>query len=74
MRLQTVSAKSVCIACVIAVKSIVKRTLREMATAISRCSPNRLFTVEQSVIPYTAAKPKAAKLGQGRSKIRELFA
>ncbi len=63
-----------CIACVIAVKSIVKRTLREMATAISRCSPNRLFTVEQSVIPYTAAKPKAAKLGQGRSKIRELFA
>jgi mRNA interferase MazF len=35
---------------------------------------NRLFTVEQSVILYTAGKIKAAKLQQVKSKIRQLFA
>ncbi len=36
--------------------------------------PNRLFTVEHSVILYTAAKVKAAKLSEVRAKIRGLFA
>jgi len=36
--------------------------------------PNRLFTVEQSVVIYTAAKVKDAKLAEVRTKIRELFA
>ena len=35
---------------------------------------NRLFTVEQSVILYTAGKIKAAKLQEVKSKIRQLFA
>ena len=34
---------------------------------------NRLFTVDQGVIVYTAAKVKASKLEEVRSKIRELF-
>jgi mRNA interferase MazF len=36
--------------------------------------PNRLFTVEQSVILYAAGKVKDAKLHEARTKIRELFA
>jgi mRNA interferase MazF len=35
--------------------------------------PNRLFTVEQSVIIYTAAKVKTAKVDEVRAKIRQLF-
>jgi mRNA interferase MazF len=36
--------------------------------------PNRLFTVEQSVILYAAGKVKSEKLNEIRAKIRELFA
>jgi mRNA interferase MazF len=36
--------------------------------------PNRLFTVEQSVVLYSAAKVKISKLNEVRAKIRELFA
>ncbi len=36
--------------------------------------PNRLFTVEQSVILYAAGKVKDFKLKEVRAKIRELFA
>jgi mRNA interferase MazF len=36
--------------------------------------PNRLFTVEQSVILYSAAKVKSSKFNEVRTKIRELFA
>jgi hypothetical protein len=35
--------------------------------------PNRLFTVEQSVILYAAAKVKAEKLKEVRANIRGLF-
>ena len=35
--------------------------------------PNRLFTVEQSVILYSTAKVKSSKLNEVRAKIRELF-
>jgi mRNA-degrading endonuclease toxin of MazEF toxin-antitoxin module len=34
---------------------------------------NRLFTVEQSVVLYSAAKVKASKLDEVRAKVRELF-
>jgi mRNA interferase MazF len=34
---------------------------------------NRLFTVEQSVVLYSAAKIKTSKLNEVRAKIRELF-
>jgi mRNA interferase MazF len=36
--------------------------------------PNRLFTVEQSLILYAAGKMKSEKLNAVRAKIRELFA
>jgi mRNA interferase MazF len=36
--------------------------------------PNRLFTVEQSVILYAAGKVKDSKLREVQAKIRELFA
>jgi mRNA interferase MazF len=36
--------------------------------------PNRLFTVEQAVILYAAAKVKDAKLKEAQAKIRQLFA
>lgn len=36
--------------------------------------PNRLFTVEQSVILYAAGKVKDVRLREVRAKIRELFA
>ncbi len=36
--------------------------------------PNRLFTVEQSLILYAAGKVKSEKLNEVRAKIRELFA
>jgi mRNA interferase MazF len=36
--------------------------------------PNRLFTVEQSLILYAAGKVKLEKLNVVRAKIRELFA
>jgi len=36
--------------------------------------PNRLFTVEQSVILYAAGKVKPEKLNEIRAKIRGLFA
>ena len=36
--------------------------------------PNRLFTVEQSMILYAAGKVKHFKLKEVRAKIRELFA
>jgi mRNA interferase MazF len=39
----------------------------------SSIRPNRLFTVERSVILYTAAKVKTAKLIEVRSRIRGLF-
>jgi mRNA interferase MazF len=35
--------------------------------------PNRLFTVEQSLILYAAGKVKLEKLNVVRAKIRELF-
>lgn len=35
--------------------------------------PNRLFTVEQSVILYSAGKVNDAKLKEVRAKIRSLF-
>jgi mRNA interferase MazF len=35
--------------------------------------PNRLFTVEQSVILYTAAKLRVAKLDETLAKLRDLF-
>jgi mRNA interferase MazF len=35
--------------------------------------PNRLFTVEQSVILYTAARLSKAKLDETLSKLRQLF-
>jgi mRNA interferase MazF len=35
--------------------------------------PNRLFTVEQSVILYAAGKVKDSKLREARTKIRDLF-
>ncbi|SRR6266404_2973208 len=35
--------------------------------------PNRLFTVEQSVILYAAAKVHNRKLTEVRAKVRELF-
>lgn len=36
--------------------------------------PNRLFTVERSVVLYAAAKMTDAKLQEVRAKIRQLFA
>ncbi len=36
--------------------------------------PNRLFTVEHSVVLYSAAKVSEAKLHEVRAKIRQLFA
>ena len=36
--------------------------------------PNRLFTVDQSIILYTAAKVSAAKLNEVRARIQSLFA
>jgi len=36
--------------------------------------PNRLFTVEQSVIIYSAGKHKELKLNEVKAKIRQLFA
>lgn len=36
--------------------------------------PNRLFTVEQSVILYAAGKITEAKLQEAKAKIRQLFA
>jgi hypothetical protein len=35
---------------------------------------NRLFTVEQSVILYSAARISGAKLVEVKAKLRELFA
>ena len=35
--------------------------------------PNRLFTVEQSLILYAAGKVKTEKLSEIRAKIRQLF-
>jgi mRNA interferase MazF len=34
---------------------------------------NRLFTVDHAVVVYSAAKVKASKLDEVRTKIRELF-
>lgn len=36
--------------------------------------PNRLFTVDQSVILYAVAKVRSAKLNEVKAKIRQLFA
>lgn len=36
--------------------------------------PNRLFTIEQSVILYAAAKVRPIKLQEVKAKIRQLFA
>lgn len=36
--------------------------------------PNRLFTVEQSVMLYAAGRVKDSKLREARAKIRDLFA
>jgi mRNA interferase MazF len=35
--------------------------------------PNRLFTVEQSVILYAAGKIKGVKLQEAKAKIRQIF-
>ena len=35
--------------------------------------PNRLFTIEQSVILYTAARLNQAKLDEALAKLRQLF-
>jgi len=35
--------------------------------------PNRLFTVEQSVILYAAGKIKSVKLQEAKAKIRQIF-
>lgn len=35
--------------------------------------PSRLFTVDHAVIVYTAAKVKASKLAEVRTRIRQLF-
>ncbi len=43
-------------------------------TVDSFIRPQRLFTVEQSVLLYTAAKVKDAKLQEVKGKIRQLFA
>ena len=40
---------------------------------VSYARVGRLFTVEQSVIVYSAAKVKPMKLSEIRAKIRELF-
>jgi mRNA interferase MazF len=45
------------------------RLLRE-----SFIRPNRLFTVEQSVILYAAGRVKDSRLREVRGKIRDLFA
>ena len=41
---------------------------------VSYIRPGRLFTVEQSVIHYVAAKVSPAKLSEVKAKIRQLFA
>jgi mRNA interferase MazF len=46
---------------------------RGQLSSASFIRANRLFTVEQSVILYSAAKVKAAKLQEARAKIREIF-
>ncbi len=43
-------------------------------TVDSFIRPNRLFTVEQSVILYAAARVKPSKLQEVQAKIRQLFA
>jgi len=35
--------------------------------------PNRLFTIDRSLIVYTAAKVRPSKIDEVRAKIRELF-
>ena len=47
---------------------------RGRLTMDSFIRPNRLFTVEQSVILYAAGKVKDSKLREVRAKIRDLFA
>lgn len=46
---------------------------RGRLTVNSFIRPNRLFTVEQSVILYAAGKVKDFKLREVRAKIRDLF-
>jgi mRNA interferase MazF len=46
---------------------------RGRLTKDSFIRPNRLFTVEQSVILYAAGKVKDSKLWEVRAKIRDLF-
>lgn len=46
---------------------------RGRLTADSYIRPNRLFTVEASVILYTAAKVKEAKLQETKSRVRSIF-
>ena len=47
---------------------------RGRLTTNSFIRPNRLFTVEQSVILYVAGKVKDSKLNEVRARIRGLFA
>ena len=47
---------------------------RGRLAADSFIRPNRLFTVEQSVILYAAGKVNDFKLREVRAKIRDLFA
>jgi len=47
---------------------------RGRLAADSLIRPNRLFTVNWSVILYTAARVEADKLGEVRARIRALFA
>lgn len=43
--------------------------------AVDSCARvNRLFTVEDSVVLYVAAKVTSAKLAEARTKVRQLFA
>jgi len=43
-------------------------------TVDSFIQANRLFTIEQSVILYAAAKVKSSKLDEVRAEVRGLFA
>ena len=46
---------------------------RGRLAADSYIRPNRLFTVETSVILYAAAKVKEAKLQETKARVRQLF-
>ena len=47
---------------------------RGKLAVVSYARVGRLFTVEQSVIQYVAAKVTVAKLAEVKAKLRQLFA